>query len=272
MKQNAQMKRIFLSLAIPLLFASFGHSQSLWDQSFDGYISGSDSIGVGSTIIVYLDRSTSLSLNASRIDSKRISIELSGGEGDLFAFLPTGTSSSNESLSAESDAVIDGTIAARVVGIDASGSLLLQGQSSLRGDRRIETIEITGVVDPALVSEGNRINSSSVADLVIVFTTVLESNSSVLTADDLVREVAPDPEVVPILEAPLGAATEGVAATGAGTEVDPAGIGTSDPATNESGFETPNADETLSLTDERRQELLLIYLNRLIDLILSDGE
>ena len=237
-------KRNIISLALLLLSVSYGMSQSLWDSSFDGYISGSDAIGVGSTIIVYLDNKTSLSFAASRVDSKRISIELTGGEGDLFAFLPTGTSSTNESLTGESEVTISATIATRVVGIDASGSLLLQGQSSLRSDSRTETIEITGVVDPALVLEGNRISSSSMADLSIVFTTLLELDTPVLTADDLVREVSP------------------IAVDIAETATDPA----------IESAPSADADETLAISGERREELLLVYINRLVDLILSGRE
>ena len=56
-------------------------SDSLWDEGAPGLLAGSASLQTGDTILVNIDINQDLSYDSSRIDSERVSIELSGGDG-----------------------------------------------------------------------------------------------------------------------------------------------------------------------------------------------
>jgi len=250
----------------PLLLAVvLGHSQSLWDPSFEGYISAADSFSVGSTLTVQIDTSTKLAFKASRVGSNQISIELVGGStGDLFSFLPSGSTSSQASLSGGSEISVDASVAVRVVAIDVSGSLRVEGRRSIVTGGRTETVEIFGTVDPAIVGDGNRVAASSIADFRLVYSSLLDPGDGPIGAQDLVEVPSRIPEASSTAP-PVGTATEAT---------DPAAVTTAPAdATALSGSEVDAAGSpALTLSDERRSAILLQYLNRLVDLILSSEE
>ena len=220
-------------------------AQSLWVPTFDGFISGSSAIGVGETLIVVLDTKTSLSYKASYIDSKQIQIELSGGDaGNLFDFLPSGNTSSNDSISGGSEINLASAIAVRVLRVDESGSLFISGTRSISMGGAAETITVSGGVDPNLVEDGNRVAASAVSDLRLVYSGPLDSSNSVLSSFDLVRTTR---------------------STAVGTTTD-ATTETTPDATAEVAS-TGDSIESTTLSDRKRDELLVLYLNRLIDLI-----
>ena len=257
--------RVIRWMAPLLLAAVLGHSQSLWDPSFEGYISAADSFSIGSTLTVQIDTSTKLAFKASRVDSNHISIELAGGAtGDLFSFLPSGSTSSAASLSGGSEISVDASVAVRVVAIDVSGSLRVEGRRSIVTGGRTETVEIFGTVDPAIVGDGNRVAASSIADFRLVYSSLLDPGDGPIAAQDLI-EVAPSrPEVSSTAPADVTAieATDPVVAT-----TDPV-----DAAAPIGSAADSATSPVLTLSDERRSAILLQYLNRLVDLILSSEE
>ena len=220
---------ILIIMAYPVM------ADSLWDPESPGLLSGSGDLQVGDIVLISIDLATELSYSSSRIDSERVSIELSGGEGaELFSFLPSGSSAGNQSLSGSDAVSISATFAARIVGIDENDQLVLQGGRTIAIQGKEESITITGVADPALVAEDRTLPFSSIADARLTYTTLLETGRGVIGPGDIVRSV------------PEAAAPDA-------TESGVAPIAPSAPM--------------VSLSDEKRQELMLIYVNRLIDLI-----
>ena len=235
-----------------LFCAQFGSTQSLWEPSFEGYISGSSSIGIGESLVVVIDAKTAFKVGFSRIDSKQISVELSGGEGgDLFSFLPAGSTSTSESASGKGEVALEMTIAVRVVDLADSGALRIEGARMIVADGLKESITLSGFVDPTFIGDGKRVNASEISDLRIVYTSPLQSDSPVLSPADIVR-------AEPAGETPA----ESVGAEGAGA---------AQPVEGETDVDVPVTGPTeagIELTAEKQSELLLLYVNRLIDLIL----
>jgi flagellar L-ring protein FlgH len=199
-------------------------ADSLWDPEAPSLFAGSGNLQVGDTVLVSIESENTLSYSSSRVDTERVSIELSGGEGaGLFSFLPVGSTSGNQSLQGSEALSIQTTFAVRVVGIEEDGHLALRGGRTITIQGKQESISLSGVVDPLLVGEDRTLPFAGIADVRLTYSTLLQPGAGVLRADDLVRA---DPE------SPDGA-TAG----------------------------------QISLTDQKRDELILSYLNRLLDLI-----
>lgn len=224
-----------------LIISGSVSADSLWDPESPGLLTGSGDLQVGDTVLVSIDSESTLSYNSSRVDSERVSIELSGGEGgDLFSFLPAGSSSGNQSLRGEESISVQADFAVVVTGIDDNGQLILQGGRTLAIQGQQETITLSGTVDPMLVKEDRSIPFSSIVNARLTYTTLLQPALNTVSPRDLVEQDVP--------QAP--AQQEDA------------------PAAEEGGATVPDTPTTiLSLSDEKREELLLLYLNRLLDLI-----
>ncbi len=249
------MKRIVYIAAWFLLVPIILQGESLWEPAFSGYITGSSSYTIGDSLIVIVDSSGSLSVDATLTSSKRLDIELTGGEGErLFSFLPGGSSSGSESLDGSQEIEIRTTLPVRVVEVDSGGFLSVEGTRSLSVFGKTETVSISGVVDPELIGDGRRISLGSIADASLTYTTTLDPTGGIISVDDI-EEV----EVPP-------AQTQN-----ASGQVPAAGIGGSASVIPVEAVQSA-AEETetqIQLTDEKQRELLLRYLNRMIDLLLA---
>ncbi len=238
-----------------LALVSTSFAESLWDPDSPGLLAGSSVIQTGDTLLVSIDIDQDLSYDSSRIDSERVSIELTGGEGgDLLSFLPTGSSSGNQSLTGSEEISFQTSFAVSVVEIDADGNLLLRGGRTVVLQGKQATITLTGTADPSFVGEGRRLPFSSIVDARIVYETFLSAGEPVIQPDD-------------IEEVPVAAAAEGVEPEGPAAEA--AEPGTAEPTVEEEA-PTAEAGEPVAtvpaLTEEKKRELLLLYLNRLLDL------
>lgn len=215
-----------------LVIASSVSADSLWDPEAPGLLSGSGDLQVGDTVLVRIDSDSTISYDSSRIDSERVSIELSGGEGgDLFSFLPSGSSSGNQTLRGEESLTVRATFAVVVTEIDGNGQLVLQGGRTIAVQGQQESLFLTGTADPILVGEDRTIPFSGIVNARLTYTTLLQPGTGVLSARDLERR-EPQPAEEGEEETPAAAASS-----------------------------------TLTLTEEKREELLLLYLNRLLDLV-----
>jgi hypothetical protein len=105
-------------------------------------------------------------------------------------------------------------------------------------------------VIPRDIDGDRNVPFSRIVDARLVYRTLLSSARDVLTAEDIRRVLAATPAALP--------------ATAATTAL-PASAG--QPAATTAPTTTPAASSTLSLTDEKKLELLLVYLNRLVDLV-----
>ncbi len=275
----SRMKR-FVCIAVSLmLIPLYLGGESLWEPTFPGYITGSSSFNPGDSLLIVIDSESSLSVDATLSSSKRLTIELTGGEGaGLFDFLPGGSSSGSESLHGSQEIELKTVLPVTIVEIEPGGYLSVEGGRTLSVFGKEESISLTGVIDPELIEEGRRIPFSAVSEASLTYTTTLDPGAAIVTDADI--EEVGQPAGAPQTAGAPGATGVQPGATGpSGTGAQPAGaaalanIGGS--ASAEVGVSQPETQQTvetetaLRLTEERRRELLLLYLNRMIDLIFA---
>jgi len=205
-------------------------ADSLWNLDFPGYITGSANIKIGDIVIVEIDSNFSLDFESTSKDSKSITFEFSGGEyGNLFAFLPSAKTGGDRSLKGKENYTLKAQIVARVTQIDNTGKLFIQGTKSIQFEGKIETVTISGWVDPQDLNQQRKILFAQIADVRLVFTSFLESATALLSDEDIQRVLIEEQ-----------GETEGEEAT---------------------------TTTRIELTEAKRRELILRYLNRLIDII-----
>jgi hypothetical protein len=237
--------------ALLLASAGLAGAESLWTPTFQGYVSTTTNVRVGDILLVVVDTSSSLTFESSSNDSKNLTLEFSGGQfGNLFSFLPAVRTGGTLSVKGGQDYALQTELAVRVVDIDATGHARVQGTRGLTVQGRDEALTLSGWVDPAALGSDRRISFSALADSTLSFRTFLQPASPVLTAADI-------EEVVAELQAPQaapGAPPAAPAAPGAGGAAPPQGS-------------AAPPQVTYQLTDAKKVELFLTYINRLVDIL-----
>jgi flagellar basal body L-ring protein FlgH len=242
--------------------------ESLWSPDFKGYLSGSRSLAVGDALVVQIDASSSLTFSSSTNDSKNLTLEFTGGDsGNLFSFLPEGRTGGSLSTSGRDNLSLKTQIPVVVTAVNADGTAQVQGSRTVAVQGKNESITVSGAVSPSLLDQKGSISFSRLANARLAYTTFLASAQDVLTQADLRQLLAPAPAGT--AAAPAGAGTAGAApqaATGAA-----AAPGTQQPGVAAAPAGTPAAapPQTLTISDARKRQLLLLYLNRLIDVVFS---
>lgn len=241
------MKTARLAIALLLLRGLLpAGAESLWSPDFKGYLGGGPGLAAGDVLVVEIDASSSLSFSASNTDSKTLTLEFSGGEsGNLFSFLPQVRTGGAQSTKGKEELSLTTQIPVVVVQVGADGRAQVQGARTISVEGKDESITVSGRVDPAMVNAKRRIPLSLLTDARLVYRTFLRPARDVLTQRDLQEIFAAQPAA----GAPAAA---GQPAAGAATGGQPA-----QPA------------RTPAIPDARKRELLLLYLNSLIDILFS---
>jgi hypothetical protein len=239
-----------IRILFPLILAAGVGSwaDTLWTPSFDGYLSARSALGAGDIVYVQIDGATSLSFQAAASDSKSLTLEFSGGQfGNLFSFLPQTRSGGEFSSRGRQQYTLESRFAARVAQVDATGKARIEGTRSVTLEGKQESLALSGWLDPADLVSGREVRFSQLADARLSFRTLLEPAAPVLSSRDIEQIVAalPPPTAAP-----------------AGTGAAPAALGAAPvaPATAARAAE-------YTLTDARKLELFLRYINRLIDFL-----
>ena len=128
-----------------------------------------------------------------------------------------------------------GLVAAVVADTDQAGRGMVRGTRSVTLEGKEESITVSGWASPKDLDQGGGISFSRLGEGKLVFRTFLSPSRDTLTAQDIQQIVSPQKQAA----APAASA----------------------PAT------APSA--TLALTEARKKELLLVYLNRLVDVLFS---
>jgi hypothetical protein len=255
------------ALAIILLAISAlgAGAENLTSPGFKGYLSGKG-MAKGDSVFVQIDTTSKLAFTASSTDARMFTLEFSGGvTGNLFSFIPPGRTAGDRSLKGTQELSVEGRIPATVTEVDAAGRALVRGSRTIEIEGRKESIEISGWVDPRDVDGDRTVGFAMLADAMLVYTTFLSSARDVLTAEDIreVLESLPQtPEGAALIQ-PAGMA----AATTAPGSVPAATAGTPAAGTGPATTTQPAPLATVTLTDQKKLELLLVYLNRLVDLV-----
>jgi flagellar L-ring protein FlgH len=244
---------LFLAVVFP------AGGESLWSPGFKGYLSGSKGLAAGDTLVVQIDASSSLSYSSSSNDSKNLTLEFSGGDsGNLFSFLPQVRTGGTQTTTGKDSLSLKTQIPVVVVTVNADGTAQVQGSRSVVVQGKNESITVSGIVSPSLLDQTGAINFSKLANARLTYTTFLASTKDVLSPADLQRLLTPAPA------APVGGT--GAAAPGAAGTA-PAAGGTS--AAAPGGAAAPQPAPGLTIPDARKKQLLLLYLNRLLDIVFS---
>lgn len=225
--------------------------ESLWDPDFNGYISSQTHINEGDILIVLIDTAFSLSHVSTQKDSKTITFEYTGGEyGNLFSFLPnikTGLDNNvkgGESYSLQSEMVV------RVVTLEDGGRGYIEGSREITIDSKKESITLAGYINTKDIDQHRQIPFSKIADSRLVFQTFLYPREFVLTEEDIeeiIEELVSDEPVIP----------GEVTAEGEETTVEPV----------TEGVPADGVKRQTRLSKEKKIELFLKYVNRMIDLL-----
>jgi hypothetical protein len=224
-------------------------AENLTGPDFKGWLSGKG-LAKGDSVFVEIDTTSKLAFSAASSDSRTFTLEFTGGEsGNLFSFLPQGRTGGERSLSGGQELSLRGRIPVVVQEVDGTGRALVRGSRAIEIEGREESIEISGWVNAREIDGDRNVTFSRIADARLVYRTLLSSARDVLSAEDIRKVLA---------EVPAAIAT---AATGATATPAPAATTTTAAAT------TTPAASSLSLTDAKKLELLLVYLNRLVDLV-----
>ena len=243
-------------MAFLLLAATAAGGESLWSPDFRGYLSGSRGLAVGQSLLVQIDDSTSLSFSASSNDSKNLTLEFTGGEsGNLFSFLPQVRTGGTLTTTGKDSLSLKAQIPVVVTAVNPDGSAAVQGSRTVAVQGKNESITINGIVPPG--QPAGPITFSHLANARLTYTTFLASAANVLSPADL-QQVAPPASAAAPAAVPAAAAA---AAPGAAPTPAPAAAAATPTA--------PAAQPGLTISDARKRQLLLLYLNRLLDVIFA---
>ena len=239
-------------------------ADSLWTPGFTGYLSSENAVREGDIILVQIDASSSLSFEASSADAKNITFEFSGGEfGNLFSFLPTTRTGGNQSVEGEQDFSLETEIAARVAEIDGTGKARLEGSRTLSVENKDELITIAGWVEPGTLDSGRRVLFSQLADARLRFRTFLQPSAPTLSAADI-------EEVIRTIQIPTAGGAGAGALPAEGAPAAAAAPSEATPAAQPAAGQVETViqeSRSYQLSQEKRLELFLSYINRMVDLL-----
>jgi hypothetical protein len=237
---------------------------SLWSPDFKGYLSGSKGFTVGDTLLVQIDASSSLSFTASTNDSKSLTLEFSGGDsGNLFSFLPQVRTGGTMTTTGRDNLSLRTQLPVVVTAINADGSAQVQGSRTVAVQGKNESITVSGSASPGQMDQKGTINFSRLANARLSYTTLLASAQNVLSNADIQTLLAATPAPAAGAAAPAAAAAPGGAAAAAAPAA-----GAAAPAAATAAPASPAAPQ-LTISDARKRQLLLQYLNRLIDIVFA---
>lgn len=240
-------------LVLAVVFPASG--ESLWSPDFKGYLSGSKGLAVGDSLVVQIDASSSLSFSSSSNDSKNLTLEFSGGEsGNIFSFLPQVRTGGTQTTAGKDSLSLKTQIPVVVTAVNPDGTAQVQGSRAVVIQGKNESITVTGAISPGLLDQKGAVNFSELANARLTYTTFLASSKDVLSPADLQRLLTP------AAPAPAGGAAPAAA---------PAAGAAAAPAAGAAGAPAQQAPSGLAIPDARKKELLLLYLNRLIDIVFS---
>ena len=231
-------------------------ADSLWAPGFQGYLSGSDALREGDIVFVEVDAANSLTLSVSGSDAKSAALSFSGGEfGDLLSFLPSVSASGDQAGRTREAYALKSVIGARVVAIDAAGRAQVQGTRSTALGGKEESLTVSGWVDGRALGAQKKVKFSQLADSRLLFRSYLQAPTDTLALKDLVEVAqeegaAPATGVGPAVPLAAGPVAEKAAVPPAG----PTAV-------------AAEAKKSLRLSEAKRKELLLRYINRLIDFL-----
>jgi len=241
-----------------LLISPFLKAESLWDSDFNGYLSSQKNLAPGDIIVVVIDSSFSFSHVSTQNDSKTITFEYSGGEyANLFSFLPQMKTGVDNNGKSGEEYSFKTNLVARVVSVEGNSYGSIEGSREVSVDSKKESITLTGYIDAKDIDQQRQIPFSKIADSRLSFQTFLYPSDMVLTENDI-EEI-----IDQIIAANENRTAEGLPVSGGDETVTEGTSGT------ESGGVMSEPAKQAMLSKEKKMELFLKYVNRMIDVLFN---
>lgn len=149
-------------------------AQSLWPDDGNGMELFADrkARGVGDSLTIIINESSRATRSGSSSNSKSGSTNLASGVG-IFDFLAAASASGSDSFNANGSITnsnnVSGRITVQVVEVQPNGNLVISGTQSIKQNKDIHKITITGVVRRDDITPENTVQSSLVADAELKF-------------------------------------------------------------------------------------------------------
>ena len=250
--------RILIPAVLAACSCAVGVADTLWTPAFDGYLTTRSAVVPGDIVYVQIDGATSLSFQAASSDAKSLTLEFSGGEfGNLFSFLPRARSGGELSTRGRQQYTLESRFAARVTQVDAGGKARIQGTRGVTLEGKRESVALSGWLDPADLRPGREVRFTQLADSRLSFRTLLDPAAPTLTSRDIQQ----------IAAALAAGAQPGAPAAGGAAAAQPGAQPAVQPAVSAGAQPAAAVPRAATLTDARKQELFLRYVNRLIDFL-----
>ena len=126
---------------------------------------------VGDTLIIVINEKTSASNQTSNSNSRTASanvgapsIPLLGGLFNRASVSASADSKSEDKDAAKNDHVFTGNITVTVLEVLANGNLVVSGEKQIGINGEMDSLRLSGVVNPATIQPGNTVSSVQVAD------------------------------------------------------------------------------------------------------------
>jgi len=272
--------KILKSTCIICLFTiliSGSYAESLWEDTFKGHIFPQNTLEVGEIVSVVVDINSSLQLEASHIGAKSATLSIKGGAtGDLLSFLPEIESSNDAETEADENLSFSTRLSATVEEIDENGKGYIRGTRTVSVNGQTEAVTITGWVSPKSINTQGAVPFTELTEAKLVYKSVLESDREVISSEELIKQQQATTDTDLIQDQTQETATSDEAAAEQGTaetEGEGAaeqGSAAAQTAASEGQAETEPTEsikESYNISDKRKKELLLQYINSFLDLM-----
>jgi hypothetical protein len=223
-------------------------ADSLWDAGHGGYYVPAVTLRVGDVVAVQIDIDSAVSFSATRVDDRSITLEVSGGEATgLLGFLPQATGSTDSRSEGDDELTLQTSVVARVQELDENGLARIEAVRTVQIEDATERFVVAGWLDPRDLSESRTISFGRLADASLRYTSVLPAAGPILTDADLTTILTQPPETA--------------------DEAAPVAPGEAAPQPSTPSVPQAPSQSGYSLTEERKRELLLQYVNRVLDVV-----
>ena len=161
------------------------HKASLWSERPDALLSMRRAADVGDllTVIVNMNDQASLqnSLSRNRSSSNDLSIGALFGLTDAAATILPNGSTLSPAIDIDQASTLSGTgavdrseqiefrLACRVVGVEPSGNLIIQGYQQIRVSHEIRYLEVSGVIRAQDITRSNTVTYDKIADAQLAY-------------------------------------------------------------------------------------------------------
>lgn len=170
------MRKIFLALvltSVMLMQPLACSAESLWGPNRKASIfQDVKARNVGDVLTIVISESSTATRSATSKNSKSADIGVGAGTGSFLDWITAHNASMSDNFNSSGN--INNTnrftanVTVQVVGVQPNGNLLISGTQSIKQNKDLQTITITGEVRPQDVSGNNTVLSTYVANAQIV--------------------------------------------------------------------------------------------------------